>query len=164
MADSYYRDINEVQHLSQLMTQFLTSVPRYQNTNKLLLQGCLGCPGFWVLGLLTLILFFKAIALVDIVKKFNWTYVSTIASEGSYGESGIDVFQREAEKRNICIAIAEKVPSNANETKFMEVSKFFVCVKLHSLVKNLFPQLGREKLAEETERKGRRAFHSSRRC
>lgn len=64
---------------------------------------------------------FQAIALVDIVKKFNWTYVSTIASEGSYGESGIDVFQREAEKRNICIAIAEKVPSNANEAKFMEV-------------------------------------------
>ena len=64
---------------------------------------------------------FQAIALVDIVKKFNWTYVSTIASEGSYGESGIDVFQREAEKRNICIAIAEKVPSNADTKKFMEV-------------------------------------------
>ena len=63
--------------------------------------------------------------MVDIVKKFNWTYVSTIASEGSYGESGIDVFQREAEKRNICIAIAEKVPSNANKRKFMEVSNFF---------------------------------------
>ena len=60
--------------------------------------------------------------MVDIVKKFNWTYVSTIASEGSYGESGIDVFQREAEKRNICIAIAEKVPSNADDTKFKEVS------------------------------------------
>ena len=28
----------------------------------------------------------QAIALVDIVKKFNWTYVSTIASEGSYGK------------------------------------------------------------------------------
>ena len=67
------------------------------------------------------IFFFQAIALVDIVKKFNWTYVSTIASEGSYGESGIDVFQREAEKRNICIAIAEKVPSNADKEKFMVV-------------------------------------------
>ena len=60
-------------------------------------------------------------ALVDIVKKFNWTYVSTIASEGSYGESGIDVFQREAEKKNICIAISEKVPSNADDNKFKEV-------------------------------------------
>jgi hypothetical protein len=32
---------------------------------------------------------FQAIALVDIVKRFNWTYVSTIASEGSYGKSQI---------------------------------------------------------------------------
>ena len=38
---------------------------------------------------------FQAIAMVDIVNLFNWTYVSTIASEGSYGESGIDVFQQE---------------------------------------------------------------------
>jgi hypothetical protein len=59
--------------------------------------------------------------LVDIVRKFNWTYVSTIASEGSYGESGIDVFHNEATKRNICIAIAQKVPSTADESKFMEV-------------------------------------------
>ena len=49
--------------------------------------------------------------------------MSTIASEGSYGESGIDVFHHEAEKRNICIAIAEKVPSNANSDTFMKVCK-----------------------------------------
>ena len=46
---------------------------------------------------------------MDIVNLFNWTYVSTIASEGSYGESGIEVFQFEASKRNICIAVHEKV-------------------------------------------------------
>ena len=39
--------------------------------------------------------FCQAIAMVDIVNLFNWTYVSTIASEGSYGESGIDAFQQE---------------------------------------------------------------------
>ena len=37
------------------------------------------------------------------------------------GESGIDVFAREADRRNICIAIAEKVPSNADEKTFSEV-------------------------------------------
>ena len=42
---------------------------------------------------------FQAIAMVDIVNLFNWTYVSTIASEGSYGESGIDVFQQEAKNQ-----------------------------------------------------------------
>ena len=30
-------------------------------------------------------IFDQAIALVDIVKSFNWTYISTICSEGSYG-------------------------------------------------------------------------------
>ena len=49
---------------------------------------------------------------MDIVNLFNWTYVSTIASEGSYGESGIEVFQFEASKRNICIAVHEKVGLN----------------------------------------------------
>ena len=32
---------------------------------------------------------FQAKALVDIIKHFNWTYVSTLHSEGSYGSSGI---------------------------------------------------------------------------
>jgi len=30
---------------------------------------------------------FQSVALVDILKNFNWSYVSTIHSEGSYGES-----------------------------------------------------------------------------
>ena len=38
--------------------------------------------------------------MVDIVSLFNWTYVSTVASEGSYGESGIDVFQQEVRWAN----------------------------------------------------------------
>ena len=36
------------------------------------------------------VLVFQAISLADIVKKFNWTYVSTKTSEGSYRESGIN--------------------------------------------------------------------------
>ncbi|XP_023338104.1 metabotropic glutamate receptor, partial [Eurytemora carolleeae] len=63
----------------------------------------------------------SALALVDIVALFNWTYVSTIASEGSYGESGIEAFQQEANKRNICIAVQEKVPSWADQLKFEEI-------------------------------------------
>ncbi|XP_043243167.1 metabotropic glutamate receptor-like [Amphibalanus amphitrite] len=56
---------------------------------------------------------FQATALVDVVQLFNWSYVSTVASEGSYGESGIDAFQRQAVERNICIAVLEKVPRDA---------------------------------------------------
>lgn len=30
--------------------------------------------------------------MVDIVKAMGWNYVSTVASEGSYGEKGVDAF------------------------------------------------------------------------
>ena len=48
---------------------------------------------------------FQALALVDIVNLFNWTYVSTIASEGSYGESGIEVSQMFFNILYVCVCM-----------------------------------------------------------
>ena len=42
---------------------------------------------------------FQAQALVDVVKAFQWTYVSTLADEGNYGERGIAAFENLAEKQ-----------------------------------------------------------------
>ena len=39
----------------------------------------------------------QARAMVDIVKKFGWTYVATLADEGNYGEKGIAAFEEIAE-------------------------------------------------------------------
>ncbi|XP_066583414.1 metabotropic glutamate receptor [Prorops nasuta] len=64
---------------------------------------------------------FQSIALVDVVKSANWSYVSTVYSEGSYGEYGIEVFTREATERNVCIAAAVKVPSAADSKVFDEI-------------------------------------------
>ncbi|XP_034937479.1 metabotropic glutamate receptor isoform X2 [Chelonus insularis] len=61
---------------------------------------------------------FQSSALVDVVKSANWSYVSTVYSEGSYGEYGIEVFTREAVERNVCIAAAEKVSSSADDKDF----------------------------------------------
>ncbi|XP_017469484.1 PREDICTED: metabotropic glutamate receptor-like [Rhagoletis zephyria] len=61
---------------------------------------------------------FQSVALVDIIKCFNWSYISTIHSEGSYGEYGIEAFHKEATERNVCIAAAEKVPSAADDKIF----------------------------------------------
>ncbi|KAH8255081.1 hypothetical protein KR038_010514, partial [Drosophila bunnanda] len=61
---------------------------------------------------------FQSVALVDIIKNFNWSYVSTIHSEGSYGEYGIEAFHKEANERHVCIAAAEKVPSAADDKVF----------------------------------------------
>ncbi|KAF2367007.1 Receptor ligand binding region, partial [Trinorchestia longiramus] len=57
---------------------------------------------------------FQVRALVDILQVFNWSYVSAIYSEGSYGESGYDEFYKLSQIRNICIALATKIPHNAN--------------------------------------------------
>ncbi len=66
---------------------------------------------------------YQAKVLVDIVQAFNWSYVSTVSSEGSYGEAGIEAFQRVAAQRNVCIAIAEKVPHHANHSVFINILK-----------------------------------------
>lgn len=64
---------------------------------------------------------FQSIALVDIVKTFNWSYVSTVHSEGSYGEYGIEAFHREAQDRGVCIATSEKVTSDADDKIFDQI-------------------------------------------
>lgn len=53
--------------------------------------------------------FYQAKAIAEILRYFNWTYVSTVASEGDYGETGIDAFQQEARALQICIATSAKV-------------------------------------------------------
>lgn len=64
---------------------------------------------------------FQALAMVDIVQHFNWTYVSTVASEGEYGVSGIEYFQQEAMARNICLAARVKISANADRIEFDSV-------------------------------------------
>ena len=39
---------------------------------------------------------YQAQTMVDIVRFMRWNYVSTVASEGSYGESGVDAFIQKA--------------------------------------------------------------------
>ncbi|XP_064199179.1 metabotropic glutamate receptor 3 [Anguilla rostrata] len=61
--------------------------------------------------------FYQAKAMAEILRFFNWTYVSTVASEGDYGETGIEAFEQEARLRNICISTSEKVGrSNAKKS------------------------------------------------
>ncbi|XP_022245723.1 metabotropic glutamate receptor-like [Limulus polyphemus] len=64
---------------------------------------------------------FQAVALVDLVQLFNWSYVSLVSSEGQYGDSGMKAFQQEARARNICIAVNDKVPHSASKAKFDEI-------------------------------------------
>uniref|UniRef100_A0A4W4DSA6 Metabotropic glutamate receptor 5 n=1 Tax=Electrophorus electricus TaxID=8005 RepID=A0A4W4DSA6_ELEEL len=60
----------------------------------------------------------QARAMVDIVKRYNWSYVSAIHTEGNYGESGMAAFKEMAGKEGICIAHSDKIWSNAGEQNF----------------------------------------------
>lgn len=64
---------------------------------------------------------YQALALVDLVQMFNWSYVSLVTSEGQYGDSGLNAFTREAKKRSICIAMSEKVPQNGDRYAFQSI-------------------------------------------
>ncbi|XP_054626050.1 metabotropic glutamate receptor 7-like [Dunckerocampus dactyliophorus] len=56
---------------------------------------------------------FQAQAMVDIIRALGWSYVSTIASEGSYGEKGVEAFtQLSKEAGGICISQSLKIPHN----------------------------------------------------
>ncbi len=68
--------------------------------------------------------FYQAKAMAEILRFFNWTYVSTVASEGDYGETGIEAFEQEARMRNICIATSEKVRHGT------EYDRFYFCMNL----------------------------------
>lgn len=61
--------------------------------------------------------------MAEILRFFNWTYVSTVASEGDYGETGIEAFEQEARMRNICIATSEKV---IKEIKILRTQIFVI--------------------------------------
>ncbi|CAL8353741.1 glutamate receptor, metabotropic 2b [Gadus morhua] len=65
--------------------------------------------------------FYQAKAIAEILRYFNWTYVSTVASEGDYGETGIDAFQQEARARHICIATSAKVSRSMSPVGYENV-------------------------------------------
>ncbi|XP_071547188.1 metabotropic glutamate receptor 8-like isoform X2 [Panulirus ornatus] len=52
---------------------------------------------------------FQAMAMVEVVRAFDWKYVSTLADEGDYGEKGIASFTKLAERAGICIAVVERI-------------------------------------------------------
>ncbi|XP_061700039.1 metabotropic glutamate receptor 4 isoform X2 [Syngnathoides biaculeatus] len=65
---------------------------------------------------------YQAQAMVDIVKAMRWNYVSTVASEGNYGESGVDAFiQKSREDGVLCISQSVKIPREPKAGEFDKV-------------------------------------------
>uniref|UniRef100_A0A3P9KTX9 Glutamate receptor, metabotropic 4 n=1 Tax=Oryzias latipes TaxID=8090 RepID=A0A3P9KTX9_ORYLA len=65
---------------------------------------------------------YQAQAMVDIVKAMRWNYVSTVASEGNYGESGIEAFvQKTREDGVVCISQSVKIPREPKQGEFDKI-------------------------------------------
>uniref|UniRef100_A0AAR2JLJ0 G-protein coupled receptors family 3 profile domain-containing protein n=1 Tax=Pygocentrus nattereri TaxID=42514 RepID=A0AAR2JLJ0_PYGNA len=65
---------------------------------------------------------YQAQAMVDIVRFMGWNYVSTVASEGNYGESGVDAFiQKSREDGNVCISQTVKIPREPRVGEFDKI-------------------------------------------
>uniref|UniRef100_A0AAR2IKK1 G-protein coupled receptors family 3 profile domain-containing protein n=1 Tax=Pygocentrus nattereri TaxID=42514 RepID=A0AAR2IKK1_PYGNA len=65
---------------------------------------------------------YQAQAMVDIVRHMGWNYVSTVASEGNYGESGVDAFiQKSREDGGVCISQSVKIPREPKVGEFDKI-------------------------------------------
>ena len=60
----------------------------------------------------------QARAMIDILLRFRWTFVSTIYSRNPYGEPGIDEFRRLANKDGICINLDEGIEEDYSATQY----------------------------------------------
>ncbi|KAM3587354.1 uncharacterized protein V6R79_002880 [Siganus canaliculatus] len=65
---------------------------------------------------------YQAQAMMDIVTAMEWNYVSTLASEGNYGESGVEAFiQISRETGGVCIAQSLKIPREPKQGEFDKI-------------------------------------------
>uniref|UniRef100_A0A667X6F0 Glutamate metabotropic receptor 8 n=1 Tax=Myripristis murdjan TaxID=586833 RepID=A0A667X6F0_9TELE len=65
---------------------------------------------------------YQAQAMMDIVTAMEWNYVSTLASEGNYGESGVEAFvQISRETGGVCIAQSLKIPREPKPGEFDKI-------------------------------------------
>ncbi|XP_046415197.1 metabotropic glutamate receptor 1-like [Neodiprion fabricii] len=64
---------------------------------------------------------YQAQLLVDLVRYFNWTYVSIVNTDENYGQSGIAAFRELAERSGVCVAREDAVLSTAEDAAFDRV-------------------------------------------
>ncbi|GBM00774.1 Metabotropic glutamate receptor 8 [Araneus ventricosus] len=67
---------------------------------------------------------FQVEVILDILEKFQWTYVSMVVSKGEYGENAAQAIQkkiRTSAHYDICFAAVETLPRNASQKNYDEV-------------------------------------------
>ena len=63
---------------------------------------------------------FQAQAMVDIIKRIGWNYVSTVNSAGTYGTTGMKEFWKIAQRNGICIDTTEQLSAFPTPQEYEE--------------------------------------------
>ncbi|XP_035698166.1 metabotropic glutamate receptor 3-like [Branchiostoma floridae] len=66
---------------------------------------------------------YQARAMVEILKAFNWTYISAVYEDSNYGIKGISAVEDLARASGICIAVSLMVSREAGDTREEEFNK-----------------------------------------
>lgn len=65
----------------------------------------------------------QARVMVDLMRTYNWTYISAVYTDGNYGSSLMEVFKNLAHEAGICISNTETVFNNAEDEMFDTILK-----------------------------------------
>ena len=60
----------------------------------------------------------EAVAIIDMLRYFNWTFISTVFTRDSYGQSGIDDLHDLTRKHGICIDISEGIEIDFSDNDY----------------------------------------------
>ena len=95
----------------------------------------------------------QANAMADVIQYFNWSYVTVVAMDDSYGRGGVWELEKEAERRKtFCIAFAEYIPRQEYSSKLRRaVNKIKSYPNAKVVVLWLFGSYGRRFLNEAAQ-------------
>ncbi|XP_077995848.1 uncharacterized protein LOC144449214 [Glandiceps talaboti] len=63
----------------------------------------------------------QAEVMVSILKKYDWYYVSTVRSNTSYGQTGMEDFMTKANDEGVCAAVQLTIPSNPTQRDYVRI-------------------------------------------
>ncbi|XP_047143970.1 extracellular calcium-sensing receptor [Hydra vulgaris] len=106
---------------------------------------------------------YQALFIIDILKKFHWTYVAVIAIDSSYGRAGIEqlvkVVENDVSGDRICFAFTAILPQVYNPSKYSTVVKnlikeiaanVIVVIGTFNLVQNILKETHSQNLTRRT--------------
>uniref|UniRef100_UPI00398F1651 extracellular calcium-sensing receptor-like n=1 Tax=Pristiophorus japonicus TaxID=55135 RepID=UPI00398F1651 len=66
---------------------------------------------------------FQARAVAQLVHRFGWTWVGSVAGDDDYSQYGIQAFSDEVRKHGVCVAFTEVIPKVYSRRKILQITE-----------------------------------------